>query len=194
MASFLAGISGASSSLRKTTVTHDTSPPLLTTYFAETPAEISSYQECALDINLEQWVHLIPDYTFRTMFLPISLENAQTFVYAFEAFSPEDSISGTNAENLISLQFDLDEISQQLQKVVDDINSEYVFVKTSCRSPKDATISCSQMETLYLQQLSTYPPEERAVENNKLISILRASKLAMRLKFSDEAMRLFTHR
>ena len=62
----------------------DSSAPQLRD-FAESAEEVREYQNSVLDINIEQWYDLIPEFTFATEFVAIGREAGQLFVDSFLA-------------------------------------------------------------------------------------------------------------
>jgi hypothetical protein len=64
---------------------HDSSAPQLSS-FAESAEAVKVYQEQVLDINIEHWYELIPEFTFRTEFVAISIAAGQLFVDSYLAY------------------------------------------------------------------------------------------------------------
>jgi hypothetical protein len=70
----LGDIANARAGLRKTHVAHDSSAPLTTHQLGEGEGGLSAYQNTVLDINIEEWLDLIPEHTFATHLMPITQE------------------------------------------------------------------------------------------------------------------------
>jgi hypothetical protein len=59
--------------LRKTT-TYDTSAPILHHQLAEGEGGLDEYQNTVLDINIEEWLPLVPGHTFATELMPLTVQ------------------------------------------------------------------------------------------------------------------------
>lgn len=95
---------------------------LKSVYFADVieDQQVSQWHNTVLDINMEEWLHLIPEETFRTEFYEISVEDAKTFVAAYECRHVQ---SPPMTELPASLQNKLNAIELGLQKVIDSVRS-----------------------------------------------------------------------
>jgi hypothetical protein len=100
--------------LRKTGgPTHDASTPYVQEDMTE--EDIREHQGRMLDLNIEEWLDLIPDHTFETEYVTITQDQAQLFVDAHEEWEKlvlEDKLSkgGVKDASLESIQ-----LSQETQ-------------------------------------------------------------------------------
>jgi hypothetical protein len=78
--------------------------------------DVRAYQRQVFDINFEEWYTLIEEFTFKTMVHPISKEDAQVFLNAYEIFEKTQ-----NLEFPPEIRQRLDQIAEDLQKVMDSV-------------------------------------------------------------------------
>jgi gamma-glutamylcyclotransferase (GGCT)/AIG2-like uncharacterized protein YtfP len=162
--------------LRPTT-TQDRSAPIIKGEIDQ--INIDQYQNCVLDINLESWINIIKEETFSTQLLPLTPDNGRTFLKAYE----ELQVKRSHLSNEVSEE--LEKIAEELQRVIDKVRSngpgvsedDCVFVKTSCRSAKDAAVFDSNFRSLYRERLST-PGRNPFHENDQLRSLLEAGRFS----------------
>ena len=82
-------------------------------------------------------------------------------------------------------------IEQRLQAVMDKFlkeKSDFVFVKTSSRSAKDAPMAQSRFKGLYQEYFAQEPEELQSTENTQITCLLRASFCAMRVHSAREVL------
>eukprot|EP00854_Cymbomonas_tetramitiformis_P002288 gene2288-3007_t len=188
--------------LRKSAISNDLSAPLTGAQFAETDEKWNEYHLKVLDINLEEWIHLIPEYTFKTELMPITPEDADIFVQSYleyESHLDHATLVGKSDARLSAmgsftpsntLLQRAEELQRRLQSVFDlliDGNTSGVFVKTSCRSPKDSPTSQIKLQEYYLKMLAEC--EDRS-ENTRITTLLRAGLETMRMRNADDALAL----
>eukprot|EP01156_Anaeramoeba_ignava_P002310 Anaeramoba_ignava/a218058_48.p1 GENE.a218058_48~~a218058_48.p1 ORF type:complete len:291 (+),score=100.80 a218058_48:7-879(+) len=116
----------------KQTETKDSSKPDITAKEYD-ENEIKIYQNKVLDINIEEWLDLIPEFTFKTKLFPLKYEDAELFFQAYELKMKENKELTENIKNQI------EKLAENLQKVINEIKQDdpQVFVKSSSRSAKD---------------------------------------------------------
>eukprot|EP00005_Dracoamoeba_jomungandri_P011857 CAMPEP_0174271058 /NCGR_PEP_ID=MMETSP0439-20130205/46645_1 /TAXON_ID=0 /ORGANISM="Stereomyxa ramosa, Strain Chinc5" /LENGTH=197 /DNA_ID=CAMNT_0015360813 /DNA_START=95 /DNA_END=685 /DNA_ORIENTATION=- len=78
-------------------------------------------------------------------------------------------------------------LQDEIDKMKDD-ECDYVFVKTSSRSSKDAPTTIDRLKALYQEALSQCPD---VTENNKLISLLTAQREAFKVSSAREVLDSF---
>eukprot|EP00286_Rhodomonas_abbreviata_P010173 CAMPEP_0181324830 /NCGR_PEP_ID=MMETSP1101-20121128/20581_1 /TAXON_ID=46948 /ORGANISM="Rhodomonas abbreviata, Strain Caron Lab Isolate" /LENGTH=374 /DNA_ID=CAMNT_0023433057 /DNA_START=77 /DNA_END=1198 /DNA_ORIENTATION=+ len=191
--------------LRKTTINHDASAPKLGDQFAETEASFRTYQSTVMDINLEEWIDLIPEHTFPSKMMEISPDDADIFVKSyleFEAHMDRATVQGERrgmrqaACSFVpsaEVQERTRGLEGRLQKVIDEVKdgdpTASVFIKTSCRSPKDAPTSQGKLRDVYSAMVSADPDQS---ENARIAHLLRAGLEVMRVREANDALGLLT--
>lgn len=174
-------------SLKKTENVRDGSNPTLKSEMTE--KDILDYQRNVLDYNFELWIKEIEEYTFRSLTVPLTREHAQAFIYNYAKNHPELQMETTDeqAENgrkiILSLEKDL---SEAISKIVKR-EGDPVFVKTSCRSAKDAPITQGKMISLFKKYLSEM---EKRDDNDKIHAMLKAGTELMQVFTAKESLDL----
>jgi len=168
--------------LRKTEVVHDSSGPKLTGFISED--DVRKYQDDVLDVNMEFWVGLLGETTFRTEFYPIGLDDAQTFIECYEHFEKKQEFP-------VELQQRLSKIEDGLQKVIEEAKGTDtgVFVKTSSRSAKDTGIFSEKFKDLYRKYLREKKDKD---ENDKLICLLEAGTQVQKMENAKQVLQMFS--
>lgn len=81
--------------------------------------EVVGWHNKVLDINMEEWLHLIPSETFYTEFYELTVEDAKTFVAAYEA----KHVNKPPTEPSDEMKRVLANAEVGLQKVIDSVKS-----------------------------------------------------------------------
>jgi len=141
--------------------------------------------------NMELWYNCIADYTFPTVFTPLTPEISKAICNSFKLYTEKKSFDRTllssEDQNYISaLENSIAESIKQL-----GCTETGVFVKLSCRSPKDATVFGEKMENYYFQSLKKYD-QDKIDDNIKLISLYEAHLHALKVNTAKEGLELFT--
>ena len=84
MASILLAQKNALSGVREDQKNYTNAPKTNGDDFSS-PAEIETYQDTVLDVNIENWYELIKDHTMKTAFVPIPFQAHQLFIDSYEA-------------------------------------------------------------------------------------------------------------
>lgn len=158
--------------------------------------QIREYQENVLNFNAERWLEILQDITFPTEYCPLYLKEAETIVAVYDRLykNIDDSLKAAVdwKQNLSSAEMDLvKEMESRLQKVMDNFltsDSDYLFVKTSSRSAKDAPLAQERFKEMYLDLLSKETEGAERNENIKVMCLLKAAFMAMRVRSSSEVM------
>eukprot|EP00455_Lapot_gusevi_P009699 TRINITY_DN14358_c0_g1_i3.p1 TRINITY_DN14358_c0_g1~~TRINITY_DN14358_c0_g1_i3.p1 ORF type:complete len:344 (-),score=101.32 TRINITY_DN14358_c0_g1_i3:104-1135(-) len=172
--------------LRKIEQVNDRSNPNLTV--SNNEAEVAAYQQTVLDVNIEAWVELLGELTFPTHFLPLSHGDMAVLIDAYEC-----NIKNPPVEFSAEMKTALADLEARLDSVISQVShgsAHGVFVKTSSRSAKDATIFHSELETRY----RNYVQESQANDGNgKLICLLKAAHGLFQIHSAREALQQFVH-
>ncbi|KAK7109019.1 uncharacterized protein [Littorina saxatilis] len=158
--------------------------------------EITQYQEHVLEVNTEKWLHILQEETFPTEYCPLHLNEAQMVLSVYERLYKNldaPSIARLDwREKLSHAESELvQKIEQRLQKVMDKFfkkDSDFVFVKTSSRSAKDAPMAQSRFKDLYQDFLTQEPEDTRSSENTQITCLLKAAFYGMRVRQASEVM------
>jgi len=87
-----------------------------------------------LEADLDSWYYSVKEHTYRTVFVPITVKDAQAMIRANQ---------GKQGQLPAETKEILDNLEKQITKAIEDVcissNMHEVFAKLSSRSPKDAT-------------------------------------------------------
>lgn len=157
---------------------------------------MTDYQERVLEVNTERWLHILQEETFPTEYCPLHLTEAEMVVSVYERLyrnldAPSialvdwrEKLSPEESEQVLKIE-------QRLQAVMDKFlkeKSDFVFVKTSSRSAKDAPMAQSRFKGLYQEYLAQEPKELQSTENTQITCLLRAAFCAMRVHSAREVL------
>eukprot|EP01117_Protostelium_nocturnum_P012797 TRINITY_DN4738_c0_g1_i1.p1 TRINITY_DN4738_c0_g1~~TRINITY_DN4738_c0_g1_i1.p1 ORF type:complete len:369 (+),score=80.02 TRINITY_DN4738_c0_g1_i1:44-1150(+) len=140
--------------------------------------------------DVEKWYDSINEFTFRTIFIPLSIEQATALVNHYQQFqnSKQGVYTLKNEESIAELVNTLDLGIKSL--------GCHSFVRLSTRSPKDAAQSSVQTVSKEFDRLAaeragkTECEDERARCNDLLRAIYKTSIEAMRISSGKEAVEL----
>lgn len=170
--------------LRKATIEKDASAPLFEGTLER--EGLHEYHNTILDTNMEVWYDVLgPEITFPTKFFEINVETAKLLISCYETrVLNKQSLNESQVKALQVLE-------EGLQKVIDEVrgNDEFVFVKTSCRSPKDTVIFATSFKEKYQTALKR---SESRTENAKLVALLEAAIDLLKTRNAREMLQVFT--
>lgn len=178
---------------------HDASAPHLAAEM--TQADIAAHQGKMLDLNIEEWLDLIPDHTFETKYVPIDEQAAQLLVDAHEEWEALVTAhklehggvsSAANLEGLSlsgETQQRIEDMGRSLQVAIEEMAGDGggVFVKTSSRSAKDAPVFNSRLRTI----MSRFLEGQEDTTNNRLFALLQAATDMLRMTSAEEVLNAF---
>lgn len=185
--------------LKKSKIENDSSGPKLDFKSEQKAAEdLKKYQATVLDINLEHWIKLIPEYTFKTEMMELTTDHGKLFISnykEYESYRKNKVIKGERDDGYdfkpnTKIQKDIDELSSNFQKVVDLVregDSGCVFVKTSCRSAKDAPANQKNLVKYYANFLAQADDNS---DHSKIMCMLKAGLEVMKVRTAEEAVEL----
>jgi hypothetical protein len=146
---------------------------------------LHNYHTTILDMNIEVWYDLLAEVTFPTKFFDLSLETAKLFMSAYQTtVLNKQPLSDDQTNQLKALE-------DGLQAVIDQVRGQgdCVFVKTSCRSPKDTVVYSSRFKQLYRESLAK---KDKKNENDKLAALLEAAIDLLKTFNAKELLATFT--
>ncbi|KAJ5066361.1 hypothetical protein M0811_13740 [Anaeramoeba ignava] len=164
----------------KQTETKDSSKPDITAKEYD-ENEIKIYQNKVLDINIEEWLDLIPEFTFKTKLFPLKYEDAELFFQAYELKMKENKELTENIKNQI------EKLAENLQKVINEIKQDdpQVFVKSSSRSAKDTG---PYQQKFIMEYQAKLKAKKLRDDNDKMISLLEAGYEMLKVKSAKELL------
>ncbi|KAJ6254512.1 cell division cycle protein [Anaeramoeba flamelloides] len=170
----------ARNKLKKNKIQNNCEKP---TFNMMTEEDLSQFQKEQLDINIEEWLDLIPEYTFKTEYYPLPMELGKLFMEAYETRQKTGKITEEIKEKL-------KEYANSIQKVIERVkeDSDGVFIKSSSRSAKDSVI----YETKFKDNYRTNFLKLENNENNKLISLLITGMALLKTKDAYQMLQLWT--
>ena len=170
--------------LRKAKIEKDASAPLFEGTLER--EGLQGYHNSILDANMEVWYDVLgPEITFPTKFFEITFETAKLLMSCYDSrVLKKQELSVEQTAGLLKLE-------EGLQKVIDEVRGEdeFVFVKTSCRSPKDTVIFADSFKDKYKGALRKAGSRS---ENSKLVCLLEAAIDLLKTRNAKEMLQVFT--
>ncbi|KAJ5078860.1 cell division cycle protein [Anaeramoeba ignava] len=144
--------------LKKQVVIDDRSAPILQTKVSK--EEVENYHSSVLNANIENWINLISEFTFKTKFFNLTTKNAELLIEIYKYYKQHLKISEEFSEKL-------NPIANQLQEVIDSLKGSkpHVFIKSSSRSAKDTAIFNMKFDSIYISKLKS--SENNPISNNE---------------------------
>lgn len=134
--------------------------------------------------NIENWYEDLKDYTFESVFLTISVEEATALKHAIEQWKGKVELTRQEQSTISSIQKRL-EIEVQKFRTKD----KYVFVRLSTRSPKDSDILSERSEESYQRFLK----ESDKSKNSQVIARIRSGIHSLKVASGSEALDILRH-
>ena len=190
MASSLAEALALKKSKLASVETRDTSGPRIAKTSADiSEADIEKYHDCVQDANIETWEAHLASLTFRTKYMAMSVEDAQTFLLVTEhREQPGYQLPEAHRSRL-------SEMERRLQAVIDEESwgSRGVFVKTSSRSAKDAAVARKKLVDVYKAHTRQLAGGRGPYSvNQKLIGLLHAGTQMLKCLTARDAFEMLT--
>eukprot|EP01086_Lenisia_limosa_P016377 TRINITY_DN6122_c0_g1_i1.p1 TRINITY_DN6122_c0_g1~~TRINITY_DN6122_c0_g1_i1.p1 ORF type:complete len:394 (+),score=81.63 TRINITY_DN6122_c0_g1_i1:118-1299(+) len=152
----------------------------------ETITQAMQDGEEILEYNIEEWEGLLKDLTFPSTLIPLTVSDAKFFVEAYDQIVKQNK----DIASIEELQPAFNAIVERISPKFDEIDPEHkgVFIKTSCRSPKDAPVSEEFLHKRYFEMIENTDKSD----NVKLASLLMASMDALKVKSAKDAVTLLS--
>jgi len=131
--------------------------------------------------NIENWIGDVEDWTFPTRFVPVTPDLAEVLMEMFEKGG--ESLDDNHKMNLLSTL--IDQIDQKIQELD---ASDGLFVKLSCRSPKDVTVDSEKMRQIYQETIGNI---EIPSDNDVVIALYSSHIKALKVNCGREAIDMF---
>ncbi|GFO13449.1 cell division cycle protein 123 homolog [Plakobranchus ocellatus] len=175
----------------------DFSSPKTAGYISQ--EEIEAYQTSVLDVNTEEWLDLVKDFTFPSCYETLNVEDAKLFVDIYKRLyanlEPSAIASIHWKENLSEEErAKMVSMSSRLQKKIDafliDHGAKFAFVKLSSRSPKDAPMA-QRFKEIYSELISKEElsnENQVSVENAQITCLLKAAFQSLKMKSADDVI------
>eukprot|EP00164_Ancoracysta_twista_P000302 GFYU01000422.1.p1 GENE.GFYU01000422.1~~GFYU01000422.1.p1 ORF type:complete len:414 (+),score=90.45 GFYU01000422.1:51-1244(+) len=184
-------IQAATRGLKKCSIEADFSKPKIDGIISE--EEVHAFVSKTLSYNFEHWYEAIKDITFDTLMIPLTVDDAHKMREAYEerVIQKRESFSSDVQDAIADIEGRLD---QAIDKIAP--NGEGVFIKTSCRSPKDAPAAGNvRMRTKQCyKEVATAITQRNGGDtltmDEKIECLLRASTDLLRVERSHEMMEL----
>lgn len=174
------------------------SPPKETPKIVDN-VDITEHQNLMLDANNEEWESAITEFTFTTYYMNITKDDALALLLAniqrgidsgsigndeLDQFLPGNDLELMNMDYTAQLN----DLTKRLYEKMKDIGVEDgIFIKTSCRSPKDAPSVGTLLKEKYIERMLTKNDDSI---DNKLDSLLWAGVQCLKVKNAKDAIEL----
>ena len=113
----------------------------------------AAYHKQMHETYLEEYFDVIKEFSFASLFHTLPAPDLQALINAHTQWKNENKKRAWVSDPvLVSLAGAIDVLQAQLK-------SEYIFVRLSSRSPKDAALSSDRLKTLYQQALKKLDEE-----------------------------------
>ena len=141
----------------------------------------SDYYRLMKETYFEAYYSQIEDFTFKSVIIPLSLEEIQALRESYNLFLTKDN------------NYDLDSVVAKVEEGITLIrkktNSDCkVFIRLSSRSPKDAIYHLAGFQSLYQDKLQEFEDKEDVF--SKLHAFYKASTEVMAISSGEEAAEL----
>eukprot|EP01125_Pyxidicula_operculata_P018584 TRINITY_DN6611_c0_g1_i1.p1 TRINITY_DN6611_c0_g1~~TRINITY_DN6611_c0_g1_i1.p1 ORF type:complete len:302 (+),score=71.44 TRINITY_DN6611_c0_g1_i1:97-1002(+) len=123
--------------------------------------------------NMENWYNDIEDHTFKTIFLPLSIDEAKVMMEAYQ----ESNLNESQKQKM-------DSIEARIEGAIATFGNT-AFVKLSCRSPKDVTLTSETTKQLYEKKMSTITTP---TDNDKISALFEAHIKALKVTSAKQAL------
>jgi len=134
------------------------------------------------EVFIESWYKPLQHLTFQSYFIPLTVQDAKALLENYKYKK------GKTRSLLESHQTLLNSLAFKISEYISKCNSQ-AFVKTSFRSPKDATLLGQKTKDLYLIELDKMETRD---SNEKLIAYMTASGKSLKVLSGNEAINLLT--
>jgi len=148
------------------------------------------YRNKILQVNVDQWIDNIREFTFPTLELPINQEISDALKGAYTLFTSGNKLNYQDDPVLSKLENDLDLLIKQF--------SNGAFVRMSTRSPKYSIVAKLKSRDFLIEELERIKREEvreddpRYEYNAKLLAVYKAGLLGLRVFSGTESLDLIT--
>lgn len=134
--------------------------------------------------NIENWYEDLKEYTFETVFVPISTDEATVLKHAIEHVKGKKQLTEHEQSTLSSFEMQLEGEIQKFRE-----KDKYVFVRLSTRSPKDSDILSERSEEVYQRFLN----ESDKSKNSQVIARIRAGIRSLKVASGADALDILLH-
>mmetsp|Transcript_1483 Transcript_1483/g.1963 ORF Transcript_1483/g.1963 Transcript_1483/m.1963 type:complete len:372 (+) Transcript_1483:61-1176(+) len=158
-----------------------------------TEDEVRKMKEAHFSTNMDRLVSQIgEEYTFPTVFFPLTVDQAKAMLVNSSA---PNKIKKAH-EGSTPYENDFQQLITKLDQFIDSVqgHSNGCFVKLSCRSAKDVSVSSPKTFQIYQQEIAgrtqnkTLTPEE--LHNERVCALYKASLHSMKVYSAKEALDL----
>eukprot|EP01090_Pellita_catalonica_P016758 TRINITY_DN4892_c0_g1_i1.p1 TRINITY_DN4892_c0_g1~~TRINITY_DN4892_c0_g1_i1.p1 ORF type:complete len:227 (-),score=28.76 TRINITY_DN4892_c0_g1_i1:13-693(-) len=144
---------------------------------------------CIRDRYIDSWLDAVKDLTPKTIFIDLTLDETKKVCAAIQHYQRHQSLTDFADADFIS------ELEAKISEQIQVSGWDAAFVKTSFRSPKDASISGDAFHTLLKEHILRVAktddvPLSDLSDNVLLYAYLNATRFAMRVSNGTEGMAL----
>eukprot|EP01118_Nematostelium_gracile_P015953 TRINITY_DN6507_c0_g1_i1.p1 TRINITY_DN6507_c0_g1~~TRINITY_DN6507_c0_g1_i1.p1 ORF type:complete len:370 (-),score=101.99 TRINITY_DN6507_c0_g1_i1:105-1178(-) len=178
----------ARNKLKKTEIVEESSKPsyLPSQLIVEDELE---YERKMRLLDFHNWYPVIKEHTFRTIQFPLSKEECQAITAVYEKKNTVDPTILTRLEQKIDEK--MKELREEIKK---DSNrdTEAFFVKSSCRSPKDAAFYNPKTENGFRKTIEELRKTKKELTPNDYVdAVMRAVRDSFKVYNGKEALDMF---
>ncbi|KAJ3434439.1 cell division cycle protein 123 [Anaeramoeba flamelloides] len=138
--------------------------------------------------NIEYWYDAIENFTFRTKFVKIHKSDVQFFISAHEEYQKSGKLTVDNQEYFTKLS---EKLKNAILSFTNGNENRKVFIKTSCRSPKDAVVGSENFVQVYQTNLIRDSKQDQQDLNWKMNCLTLTGMQA--LAFSAQTVEQYLH-
>ncbi len=144
------------------------------------------------DVSMDKWIQFIEPFTFKTLFLPFSSEEAASLLRWLHCFQIVGGKVSKIAEPSRSDVLCVEALSERVSLALAQFPNKRAFVKLSSRSPKDSVFDCFTEKTASL--LDAQLSKNKSIlgdDNLEVGAFFAAANAAMCSGSGEEVMDLF---
>lgn len=134
------------------------------------------------DVDIESWYENIKDFTYPTIFVPLSMEEAQSLIKHYFILKKD-----INSEEWKEDQH-LSKLYVQIQEEIIKSNFSAVFAKLSSRSPKDSRLCQQRARELSLEILNS---KKNPSTNEIVQTIMKSGIQVLKMNTVDDLFKMF---
>lgn len=142
-----------------------------------TATDMTPHERYGFDYDIDQWYEKCKDFTFKTVFLPITQTEAKVIIkqYEINILKQNDKIFGEEDYEIYKKLEERIEDTLQANFYDEEEDAAVAFVRMSSRSPKDASFTSDEFKQILKRKLmekGRMLPED--VQNEEFISFFEA--------------------
>lgn len=140
--------------------------------------EFEEYKGKIVGAYVDSWYEELKDYTFKSIFIPISITEADSLIKSHLEYKKNGSIKYFKG---------IEELKEKLEKSIQTFGK--AFVKSSSRSPKD--VVTSDLERIFKERLEKEPLEKQNDNSFRYGLLAQVATDLLQVINADQVLKIF---